>query len=88
MLSECIPDSRTFSVLFQEIPVWRSNGSTSDATVAQALQDSIENSSTPDFQRTKAAIDQTYQKIARTKELIKEGQTVRDGKSVMLFEKM
>nr|XP_015918446.1 transmembrane and coiled-coil domains protein 2 [Parasteatoda tepidariorum]XP_042908345.1 transmembrane and coiled-coil domains protein 2 [Parasteatoda tepidariorum] len=37
-----------------------------------------EGGSTPDFQRTRAAIEQTYQKIARTKELIKEGQTARD----------
>ena len=44
------------------------------------MQENTENSSTPDFQRTRAAIEQTYQKIARTKELIKEGQTARDGK--------
>ncbi|GIX87524.1 transmembrane and coiled-coil domains protein 2 [Caerostris darwini] len=49
-----------------------------DSSTSQLAQDGNEGGSTPDFQRTRAAIEHTYQKIARTKELIKEGQTVRD----------
>lgn len=70
--------------------MWRFNGSTSDSAASQHMQENTDNSSTPDFQRTRAAIEQTYQKIARTKELIKEGQTARDGicfLMIMLFNK-
>ncbi|XP_054720322.1 transmembrane and coiled-coil domains protein 2-like [Uloborus diversus] len=59
-----------------EVPVWRPNGSANESANSQlVLQDSIDS---PDLQRTRAAIEQTQQKIARTKELIKEGQTARD----------
>ncbi|KFM61909.1 Transmembrane and coiled-coil domains protein 1, partial [Stegodyphus mimosarum] len=62
-----------------EVPIWRPNGSGNESTTSHLLlQDSLEGGSTPDYQRTRAAIEQTYQKIARTKELIKEGQTARD----------
>ncbi|XP_035233230.1 transmembrane and coiled-coil domains protein 2-like [Stegodyphus dumicola] len=62
-----------------EVPIWRPNGSGNESSTSHLLlQDSLEGGSTSDYQRTRAAIEQTYQKIARTKELIKEGQTARD----------
>lgn len=63
---------------FQELPVGRNNQSGFEPSPNQT-QDGNEGGVTPDFHRTRAAIEHTYQKIARTKELIKEGQTARDG---------
>ncbi|GIX94034.1 transmembrane and coiled-coil domains protein 2 [Caerostris extrusa] len=61
-----------------DLSIGRPSVGAHDSSTSQLAQDGNEGGSTPDFQRTRAAIEHTYQKIARTKELIKEGQTVRD----------
>lgn len=58
-----------------------SNGSSTEFLEKQMQEDAVDSGSiTPDYQRTKAAIERVHQKMEATKSMISVEQNVRDGR--------